>query len=574
MSDTWSILGIPPVRDRDAIRRAYARRLKVTSPEDDAEAFAALRSAYEEAIASLDWDWAWSDEEPATAETIPATGLAAAIKLDAELTAAFVQVKDAPARDEPPARPHEPLLGQLEILLRAEPPPATGAVEAVFEDLMTSQTLQEVAVQVDVEMRVLELILDNIPRSDPLVKPAIKTFGWTRGGVISRRDSLVDAVLNRDSDIGFRKGISSPGVQLYAAYDALSGPITTTARLRAWLSPMLDQDVRTLFREIDTRRPTLAADLDPGAYAWWRERLSKPGLAAWMLWLVVCTPILAGVVGGLIQGSTKDGLLVWAGVQAGTFLLGMLYIYGYARPRDWWQSELAWRAPGLARVGWAPASWLLMLFATIAPPQPWILVLLCVAATAVLAWCLITRQVDATATAAAWLIRGLLTEIFLIIWWIMLSIDPSIDLPASVQVAAATAIVVSMIGSFSLISFWHGETSELARLYSLAALGVAFAVGVALLFGDLRGETIAAPEMTIGFISALVLATRPAAVAVEELSNILRARVLLPGAFFGYAIIKAVSGHWLAVGGIWMLAGAAITLAVAGVQSLKSATRQ
>lgn len=52
MASMWSILGIEgPTEDLRAIKRAYAKKLKITRPDDDPEAFMALRQALERATA-------------------------------------------------------------------------------------------------------------------------------------------------------------------------------------------------------------------------------------------------------------------------------------------------------------------------------------------------------------------------------------------------------------------------------------------------------------------------------------------------------------------------------------------
>lgn len=58
--DAWGELEIDPTRDLVAVKRAYARRLKVTRPDDDPDAFQRLRAAY-------DFACSWAAQAPAPA---------------------------------------------------------------------------------------------------------------------------------------------------------------------------------------------------------------------------------------------------------------------------------------------------------------------------------------------------------------------------------------------------------------------------------------------------------------------------------------------------------------------------
>ena len=50
MASCWKILEINSTSDEKAIRRAYAKKLKVTRPDEDPAGYQALRAAFDEAL--------------------------------------------------------------------------------------------------------------------------------------------------------------------------------------------------------------------------------------------------------------------------------------------------------------------------------------------------------------------------------------------------------------------------------------------------------------------------------------------------------------------------------------------
>jgi hypothetical protein len=64
----WALLGIEPTKDLGAIKKAYALKLKVTRPDDDAEAYQALRGAYERVQHWVKWQRENPDVEPVVVE--------------------------------------------------------------------------------------------------------------------------------------------------------------------------------------------------------------------------------------------------------------------------------------------------------------------------------------------------------------------------------------------------------------------------------------------------------------------------------------------------------------------------
>lgn len=71
--DCWNLLGLDANADSRAVKRQYARLLKLTRPDDDPDGFQRLREAYDQALGYIQWrqDVEWEEEgvpsvEPST----------------------------------------------------------------------------------------------------------------------------------------------------------------------------------------------------------------------------------------------------------------------------------------------------------------------------------------------------------------------------------------------------------------------------------------------------------------------------------------------------------------------------
>ena len=70
--EDWALLGIAPTTQLTAIKKAYALKLKVTRPDDDAQAYQALRGAYERVQQWAAWEREREQQEAPSPTDLPA----------------------------------------------------------------------------------------------------------------------------------------------------------------------------------------------------------------------------------------------------------------------------------------------------------------------------------------------------------------------------------------------------------------------------------------------------------------------------------------------------------------------
>lgn len=114
----WEVLGTEPTGDERAIKRAYAKRLKVTRPEDDPQAFQELRDAYEYALHHAPR----FAEELAELQGSDPPGLTPALAVE-------VKADTGPAASLPEHEPAPELWGIVENTITAPPTELWGIID-------------------------------------------------------------------------------------------------------------------------------------------------------------------------------------------------------------------------------------------------------------------------------------------------------------------------------------------------------------------------------------------------------------------------------------------------------------
>ena len=324
----WETLGVPRDADRDTIRRAYARKLRVTNPEDDAEGFKVLRAAYDSALAHVEWVAKWGDYEddddddededdgddeddgepshqsPQNSdvahedssvwdelnETGPRLAPQWAVPADAPPSVGeqseFAEILAGRAADLDHLRG---LMTELENGLRGPWRPTDAVLAERLAALLTAPAMGEITVRSDVEFWLADLLAATIPQSDAILQESIAAFGWgedARGGY----HHSTAQVLNRLEEWRTIAALNHYSHPHHVGWKSLTSPPSNA--LFWWLDSLRPRMVRgaeALLGDFGAMWPGLRFSFKPESLARWQAHFAKPRLT---LGVVMQVPVL------------------------------------------------------------------------------------------------------------------------------------------------------------------------------------------------------------------------------------------------------------------------------------------
>ena len=541
----WKVLGIEATRDLPTIKRAYAAKLKDCHPEDDPEGFQRLRGAYESALRYA------TPRKPLEATAIIDPKVRRAMSAKAKVKRDVATVDEPVAPNPQPAQAAEPdsALSKQAAKVESPPPPPPDpmialraehearcrdlwqmlarregadpdSLRAMLDSILKSEAMDSVGVHTRTEQWLAGFIADSTPRSDPLVGPSIAYFGW-RADRLTRGHDASQRVLARADDLVFMEGLRRQQGEHADAWKALNAKPT---KLQAFLhraTPSLPDQVRRLRDLIQRERPTLRGDLEPEGAAWWDAYLAKPQLPAGVAWVVMVFGLVFGLafsqsrpfnqLPGAPATGTLASFVTWIAVAV-ALLAG--WLYGVARPRERWMREARYAAPLWKRLGWAPATLVLVIASALAPPLPWLAPIFAVASLWLVYWVAITGEPDRRVSVGEpwrlakfwnpiwmlasivvmfvlapnrrfpWQTRAVFNFTYLAIFWVL--VWPVLGLPvwAAMSFPVVAGMIAFTLGFGSLLDAWQSDLDDPTRRMLRFALGavvlLAFAATVAI----------------------------------------------------------------------------------------------
>lgn len=446
--EVWARLGLEPTTDRSAIRRAYAAQLKRMNPEDDPGGFIALRAAYDAALSGAHAHFPvvvagpvetrpTGYPEPEQWEGEPWETDLQEIEVQEVAREREAEEREAPEREAPEREPqereaeeheaqerelrepehrepdaeqlerrpplwtrrrhsvapepapHERLIAGLERLLQDGAGPE--AQEAALEALLTSPSMELLAVQIRVEAALAGLIAAYLPASDPLVARAVETFAWSADSDAAEDTDAARVVAARRVDLQHLSQLQARSRADRRALAMLANPPDARGAWTLALWPGRAVRLAQLVRDLQENHPGLALNFPPAALDTWAERLTRPRLSAVGVWIVMVGALLVGAV--FLFSPDRTGLAslsaaveIWLALSLGG--LGVLLAYWLVLqwPRWLWLNRWSASASPWVAHGWAALAAVTFVAGFVLPAAPWAIALTGLGAAAVALW--------------------------------------------------------------------------------------------------------------------------------------------------------------------------------------------
>lgn len=299
----WTVLGIEPVADRTAIRRAYAQQLKEIDPDADPQAFISLREALERATA-----WAEHKSRPKDAYVLDAAPHGVAFnpvheKADGHAFSAAATSPPEPVHSCPwgkadgsapdlPGRVDPAALDVIETLLfdQGDAAPDPDVLAAAVRRLLNDPAMK-ILDQADwVEHWLAEVVASSIPRSDAVVGSVAEHFGWDRDKGRWDQDVNIQYVVARHEGLSLLDRLANPKHDWHEAYLEL----TSTAPDLGRTAFLRKRAVKTLLEFVRARAPEAEGGFNPVRVDLWDEKIysvagwpgtqQESGSNWWWLW--------------------------------------------------------------------------------------------------------------------------------------------------------------------------------------------------------------------------------------------------------------------------------------------------
>jgi len=570
----WAVLGIAATDDRTAIRRAYAKALRATNPEDDPEGFKTLRAAYEMALNYADNAAAWAAEDDEEEDEYEEDGEDG----DAGVTLRFSEAElfemiapgegdgedDTP--DTPPPRFRtspvagesvpdlaggfaereaelaqvRALLATLERSLRGPWDSDETVLRETFAALLATPAMDGITLRADVEHVIADMLADTIPRSDAILVEAATAFGWTDER-LSMTSPSVAVVLARFDEWRLAETFARSRHPLQPAWHSLTRRAGAYWSWRlAALRPGLESGVATLLGMRGPIAPGLAYSFKADSVARWQRFLARPH---WTLGMLAAMPmaLLLYFAFNDAFGDPVPAIRPWADWVIGLAILLSPCVPFAARwlRHRWLQAA----HPDWLAEGWVAGPAVVLAAAMLLPESQ--IALLGLALLTALAWLWMAVAGGAATVEAVWArVKASVVPVLLGALfgggWAAAALDPVHRAALALVFAlGATIMVGPLTQGAALLERVPRWRAAFAVPLVLAFGGVAY--GAALLIG-IRGAVFYAAALTLvaGFL--IVAAAQIAGVRGNREHLALRALKMALVAGFVFAAIMSVGG--------------------------------